>query len=481
MKMCVALRMPIDERINAWLAPIADWLGAVVFYAVPVAGAKLPLILVWLLLGSLTCTLAFRFINLRGFRHALAVIRGKYTDPSLPGETTPFQAFSAAVSGTVGLGNIAGVSVAVGLGGPGAALWMMVAGFLGMSAKFAEVALATKYRQVRADGTVSGGAMFYVPIAFQRRGLPRLGKLLAVFFCIATVGGSLTVFQVNQAYAQFREATGFEQAFLFGACIAVWIGIVLFGGMRRIAKWTGKLVPLMCVLYIVACFAVLFVNAGHIGDALVRIFSEAFAPRAVEGGIIGALIQGFRRASFSNEAGIGSAPMAHATVRTREPMSQGFAALLEPFLDTVIICSLSALMIVVSGVLDVPHGEGIALASQAFATVVPWFPVVLALAAILFCLSTVLTWGYYGEQAWIWMFSDRKGARYSYRVFLCVVLSMGTTLNIGQVTNIADSLNFCMAIPNLLAVYLLMPELRADLASYWQRVVLARNPVEDSK
>jgi AGCS family alanine or glycine:cation symporter len=471
--------MNLDQTINAWLAPIADWLGTVVFYALPLGnGAQLPLILVWLIAGSVVCTLAFRFVNLRGFRHALDVIRGRYSDPALPGETTPFQAFSAAVSGTVGLGNIAGVAVAVSLGGPGAALWMMLAGFLGMSAKFAEVALAVKYRRVRADGTVSGGAMYYVPIALERRGLPRLGKLLAAFFCVAAIGGSFTVFQVNQAYAQFRAATGFDHAFVFGAVIAVWIGVVLFGGMRRIAQWTGKLVPLMCVSYILACFVVLVVNAGHIPEALGQIVREAFAPQAVQGGLVGALIQGFRRASFSNEAGLGSAPMAHATVRTREPLSQGFAALLEPFLDTVVICLLTALTIVVSGVLDTSDAQGIALTSAAFATVVPWFPLVLALAAILFCLSTVLTWGYYGEQAWTWLFGDRRGTRHGYRLALCVVLSMGTTLDITQVTNIADSLNFCMAIPNLLAVYLLMPELRADLASYWQRVVLAKPAAE---
>ena len=464
--------MNLDQTINSWLAPVADWLGKVVFFAVPVNGAQLPLIMVWLICGSLICTLAFRFINLRGFRHALRVIRGDYSDASLPGETTPFQAFSAAVSGTVGLGNIAGVAVAVSLGGPGAALWMVLAGFLGMSAKFAEVTLAVKYRQVRADGTVTGGAMHYVPLALARRGLPRLGKLLAGFFCVAAVGGSLTVFQVNQAYKQFYAVTGYEQAFLFGVVIAAWIGIVLFGGMRRIAKWTDKLVPLMCGMYIVACFVVLSANASHLPQALGAIFAQAFAPHAIAGGFVGALIQGFRRASFSNEAGLGSAPMAHATVRTNEPMSQGFAALLEPFLDTVVICMLTALTIVVSGVLDTSEAKGIALTSAAFATVVPWFPAVLAVAAILFCLSTVLTWGYYGEQAWTWLFGEHRYSRYAYRLTLCVVLSMAGTLDLDQVTNIADSLNFCMAIPNLIAVYLLLPELRADLASYWVRVVL---------
>jgi len=466
----------VDQTINAWLAPIADWLGAVVFYAVPVAGSKLPLIMVWLIMGGIVCTLAFRFINLRGFRHSARVIRGDYSSKDHPGEASPFQALSTAVSGTVGLGSIGGVAVAVSLGGPGAAFWMMIAGFLGMSTKFAEVTLAVKYRLVRPDGTVSGGAMYYVPIALSRVGLPRLGKFLAGFFCVAAVGGSLTIFQVQQSYSQLKAVTGFGQAWLFGLIVAVWIGIVLFGGVKRIVKWTDKLSPFMCVLYVAACLVVLGANYANLPGALATIFHDAFAPNAVTGGVVGALIQGFRRASFANEAGIGSAPMAHATVRTREPMSQGFAALMEPFLDTIVICLLTALVVVVSGVYQTSANQGIALTSDAFATVVPWFPVVLAVVAILFALSTVLSWGYYGEQAWTWLFTGAQPSRVAYRMFLCAVLFVAPTLDIGQVVNIVDSLNFCMAIPNLIAVYLLLPELRADLAGYWRRVVRKEEP-----
>ncbi|HUQ11985.1 MAG TPA: alanine/glycine:cation symporter family protein [Steroidobacteraceae bacterium] len=464
--------MNVDQAINDFLAPVAEWFGAVMFYSVPVAGAPLPLILVWLIMGGVVCTLAFRFINLRGFRHSIQVIRGDFSHRDHPGEASPFQALSTAVSGTVGLGSIGGVALAVAVGGPGAAFWMVIAGFLGMSTKFAEVTLAVKYRKVRPNGTVTGGAMYYVDEALRRRGLPWLGKFLAGFFCVAAVGGSLTIFQVNQAYAQFKVVTGFDQAFVFGLVVAVWVGIVLFGGMKRIVKWTDKLSPLMCVLYIVACAVVLIANAGNVPEALVTIAREAFAPNAVAGGIMGALIQGFRRAAFANEAGIGSAPMAHAAVRTREPMSQGFAALMEPFLDTVIICLLTALVVVVTGVYRTSGADGIALTSEAFATVVPWFPVVLAVVAILFALSTVLSWGYYGEQAWTWLFGEQKPSRVAYRLFLCAVLSIAGTLDLKQVVNIVDSLNFAMAIPNLIAVYLLLPELRADLAGYWQRIVL---------
>jgi alanine or glycine:cation symporter, AGCS family len=379
---------------------------------------------------------------------------------------------TTAVSGTVGLGNIAGVAVAVSLGGPGAALWMVLAGFLGMSAKFAEVTLAVKYRRVRADGTVSGGPMYYIPIALARVGLPRVGVFLAGFFCVATIGGSLTLFQVNQSFEQFRAVTGFEQGFVFGLAIALWVGVILFGGMRRIARTTSRLVPLMCALYIVACVVVLLANAAQLPAAFATIVHTAFVPESVAGGIIGAIVQGFRRAAFSSEAGLGSAPMAHATVRTREPMSQGFAALLEPFLDTVVICLLTALAIVVTGVYQ-QGGEvqGIALTSAAFATVVPWFPIVLSVAAILFALSTLLSWGYYGEQAWTWLFSGSQGSRVAYRLFLCAVISTGATFELSQVINLVDSLNFCMAIPNLIAVYLLLPELRADLVDYQRRLL----------
>lgn len=461
--------MNIDAWINSILGPLTERIAAVVFYAVPVAGAQVPLIVVWLISGGVVCTLAMGFVNLRGFRHALRVIRGDYVSADAAGETTPFQALATAVSGTVGLGNIAGVAVAVSLGGPGATLWMVLAGFLAMSAKFSEVSLAVKYRKLRADGTVSGGAMHYVPIALGRIGLPRIGKLLAVFFCIATIGGSMTVFQVNQAYAQFREVTGLQQGWMFGLAIAIWVGIVLFGGMRRIAAWTEKLVPFMCVLYIAACIVVIIANAAHVGDAAATILREAFAPQAVEGGVVGALIQGFRRAAFSCEAGLGSAPMAHATVKTHEPLSQGHAALIEPFLDTVVICFLTAIVIVVSGVPLHGGAQGVALTSQAFATVVPWFPVVLAVCVILFALSTILSWGYYGELAWTWLLGDSARLRAAYRLLLCGVLSIGATFPLAQVVNFADSMNFCMAIPNLLAVYLLLPELRRDLAVYRQR------------
>ena len=377
------------------------------------------------------------------------------------------------MSGTVGLGSIGGVAVAVTLGGPGATLWMMLAGFLGMSLKFAEVTLAVKYRRVRADGTVTGGAMYYVPEALGRVGLPRLGKFLAGFFCVAAIGGSVTIFQVSQAYSQVRAVTGFDQAFVFGLLVAIWIGIVLFGGVKRIVKWTDKLSPFMCLLYIVACLVVLGVNYANILPALATIVREAFAPDAVAGGVIGALIMGFRRAAFANEAGIGSAPMAHATVRTNEPMSQGFAALMEPFLDTVIICLLTALVIVVSGVNETSsqrrhrahlrclRHRGAVVPGRARRGRRAVRAVHRARLGLLRRAGVDVA-----------VLGEPRRSRVAFRLFLCAMLSIAATFPLDQVVNIVDSCSFCMAIPNIIAIYLLMPELRADLASYWQRVVL---------
>jgi len=264
--------MTIDQFINGKLEHVADWLSSVVFYSVPVAGTELPLIMVWLIMGGVVCTIAFRFVNLRGFRHSARVIRGDYSSKDHPGEASPFQALSTAVSGTVGLGSIGGVAVAVTLGGPGAAFWMMLAGFLGMSTKFAEVTLAVKYRLVKPDGKVTGGAMYYVPEALKRVGLPRFGKFLAAFFCVAAVGGSLTIFQVQQSYSQLKLVTGFDQAWLYGLAVAVWVGIVLFGGVKRIVKWTDKLSPFMCLLYVAACLVVLAANYANLPGALATIF-----------------------------------------------------------------------------------------------------------------------------------------------------------------------------------------------------------------
>jgi alanine or glycine:cation symporter, AGCS family len=459
----------VDEAINAAVAPVGAIVANAVFMSIPAGGTRLPLILVWLIAAGVTCTVAFRFINVRGFTHALRVVRGDYSRKGDSGETSPFQALSTAVAGTVGLGSIAGVAVAIQLGGPGAAFWMMLAGFLGMSTKFAEVTLAVKYRRINADGSVSGGPMYYITALFSRKRAPVLGRVLAISFCIFAIGGSFSIFQINQSFAQFKLVTGFDNGFAYGLIVALWVGIILFGGMPRIAAWTEKLVPLKCGLYIVGCIVVLVANAALLPDAIALMVRSAFAPNAVEGGVIGVMIQGFRRAAFACEAGLGSAPMAHATVRTKEPMSQGFAALLEPFLDVICICTLTALVIVVTGAYQIEGVSGVAMTSAAFGTVVWWFPYVLAACVIVFALSTILGWGYYGERAWTFVFGENKPSRYAYRLLLCGMLSIGATFQLDQVINLTDALNFSMAIPNLIAVFLFLPELRRDLESYSAR------------
>ena len=347
--------MGLDERINEFMQPVTDAVAGFIFYAVPIAGADVPLIVAWLIAGGVFFTLYLRFINVRGFRHALDLVRGRYTDPSQPGEVTPFQALATAVSGTVGIGNIAGVAVAISLGGPGATLWLIIAGLLGMSTKFAECTLAVKYRHTNPDDSVSGGPMYYLQRGLELRNLPGVGKGLGMFYAAAMVFGCLGIgnmFQSNQAAAILIEVTGAEgsffsdKAWLLGVFMAVAVAMVIVGGIRSIARVTSKLVPFMAVLYVLSALAIIGINAERLPAAIVQIWQGAFSPESVGGGMIGVMIIGFRRAVFSNEAGLGSAAIAHSAVQTDEPCTEGFVSLLEPFIDTVVICTMTALVII---------------------------------------------------------------------------------------------------------------------------------------
>jgi AGCS family alanine or glycine:cation symporter len=371
--------MDVDETINEIFTPISDAISSVVFFSITVGGVELPLIVVWLIAAAVVFTVYFRVIQFRGFRHALRLVRGDYSDPADAGEVTHFQALATAVSGTVGLGNIAGVAVAISIGGPGATFWMITAGLLGMCSKFAECTLGVKYRRENDDGSVSGGPMYYLSRGLSARGLGGLGAVLAVVFAVCAIGGSLgggNMFQANQAFAQMREVTGGDDGLLgfgaagalFGLVLAVCVGLVILGGIKSIARVTSKLVPFMAVFYVTACFVVFAFNLGALPEAVRTIFEGAFTAAGVTGGVIGALITGFQRAAFSNEAGIGSAAIAHSAVRTKEPVTEGFVALLEPFIDTVVICTMAALILIVSGVLDT-DAEGVALTSAAYETV----------------------------------------------------------------------------------------------------------------
>lgn len=447
-------------------------LSSVVFYAFPVAGVEIPMVVIWLVSGAIISTFYLGFINVRGFIHAVKVVGGRYKDPKQQGDITPFQALSTALSGTVGTGNIAGVAVAITLGGPGATFWMIVAGILGMSLKFVECTLAVKYRHQAPDGTFSGGPMYYIPVALAKFNLPRLGKALAIFFAIACVFGSTAFVHVNQGYAQVKGVTGFDNAWLFGAIYAVLVGVVIIGGIKSIATVTSKLVPMMCAIYLTAALIIIGGHASAVPAALMTIIHGAFAPEAAYGGFIGVLIQGFRRAAYSNEAGIGSSPIAHAAAQTRHPVSQGFVALLEPFIDTVVICTITALVIILTGAYlgSGADLDGVRLTSSAFASVFDWFPMVLMVALLLFGFSTVISWSFYGLKSWCYLFGETNFNQNLFKILFCAVVTIGAVPNILAVFDLIDSMIFLMALPNILAIYLFLPEVKQDLKDYWQRI-----------
>ena len=438
----------------------------------------LPAVVVWLVAGAIYFTLKFRFINFRAFRHAIDCVRGRYTDPNAAGEISHFQALSAALSATVGLGNIAGVAVAVGLGGPGAIFWMVLAGLLGMSSKFAECSLGQKFRLIDENGQVTGGPMIYLRDGLAQRGLPRLGAVLSVIFAVMCIGGSFgggNMFQSNQAFAIVRDqipwlaANGAIGAAIFGLVMATVVGLVIVGGIRRIGEVAGILVPGMCLLYICAGMGVLAVNAGQIPAAVGTIFGSAFSLEAGLGGFVGVLIQGFRRAAFSNEAGVGSASIAHSAARTEEPLREGLVALLEPFIDTVVVCFMTGLVLVVSGAYADPNaGESIAMTAYAFATVFPWYPVVLSITAVLFAFSTMISWSYYGEKCWEHLFGS--GSVLIYKLIFLFFCWAGAVFNAASVLDFGDLMILGMAFPNVMGVILLAGPLKKDLDVYLARL-----------
>jgi AGCS family alanine or glycine:cation symporter len=477
----------VDERISAAIQPFSEAVAGLIFYSVPVAGTRFPLIVGWLIVAALIFTIYFRFVQVRGFCHAIDVVRGRYSDPTHQGEVTPFQALTTAVSGTVGLGNIAGVAVAVSVGGAGATFWMILAGLLGMASKFTEVTLGVKYRDIRqSDGAVAGGPMRYLSKGLAERGWARLGKVLAVFFAICCVGGSIgggNMFQANQSFQQVVLVTGgvesplAGQGWLFGLAMAVIVGLVIIGGIRSIAAVTARLIPGMALLYLGAGLVILLIHVDQIFRACGEIIGGAFTAQGVTGGVMGSLIQGFRRAAFSNEAGIGSAAIAHSAVRTDQPVSQGLAALLEPFIDTVVICAMTALVIVITGHVNAGgvtelagEARGVALTSAAFGREISWFPYVLAVCVVLFAFSTMITWSYYGLQAWVYLFGDSKAIDLAYKLMFLVCVVIGSTMSLGPVVDFSDSMIFAMGIANIIGLYLLMPVVKRELDLYWEGI-----------
>ncbi len=511
----------IDEKINDLFLPVADFTEQVVLFSIPFSDTvSIPFILILLVCGALFFTIAFSFINIRKMPLAIQIVSGKYdaldahtsiNDPehetvntidgdivqtikseNSDGEVSHFQALATAVSGTVGLGNIAGVAAAIGIGGPGATFWMIICGLLGMSTKFVECTLGVKYRDVDANGTVYGGPMYYLRRGLNEIGYGKLGKFLGVLFAILCVGASFgggNAFQSNQATSQIQLFFKLDQGssgFWIGIVLALITGVVIIGGIKRIAKVTEKIVPFMAVLYVGACLIIIGMKAAFLGDAFALIMSEAFTPSATIGGFVGVVIIGFKRAAFSNEAGAGSAAIAHSAVKTKYPASEGVVALLEPFIDTVLICTMTALVIVLFNMDDVfvyggyssnvilnSTGEsigGVGLTSMAFDSALPGFSNVLTIAIVLFAFSTMVSWSYYGLQSWKFLFGRGKTADLIYKVIYLIFIVVGAASTMDAVIRFSDAMILALVFPNMVGLLLLFPKVREEVAVYFSAI-----------
>lgn len=515
----------IDERIDEWFTPIAEAWEGFVFTTIPIGGLDVPIVVILLVGGAGFFTVYFGFVNVRKFPLAINVVRGKYdhieegsdpvtteslnvVDGDIPetirkegqeGEVSHFQALATAVSGTVGLGNIAGVAVAIAVGGPGATFWMIVCGLIGMSSKFVECTLGVKYRDVDAEGTVYGGPMYYLSKGLGEKGYTKLGKTLAVIFAILCVGASFgggNAFQSNQATVQLISMLGLEGGAvktIIGIVLAALVALVILGGIKSIAKVTGRIVPFMAAIYVAACLFIIVSNIGFIDDAFGLIMKGAFSPEAGLGGLLGVLITGFQRAAFSNEAGAGSAAIAHSAVKTRYPASEGIVALMEPFIDTVVVCTMTALVIIMFnsdgaftyGNLDASNnvilnatGEalgGVDLTSMAFEAVLPWFPYILTLAIILFAFSTMISWSYYGLQSWKYLFGKGKRADMSFKVLFLLFVVIGAAAKLDAVIKFSDAMILALVFPNMIGLFFLFPKVNEELKKYLKAIKYKRS------
>jgi len=505
-----ATEMGLDEQIDKAFGNATGWFVSFIFYQIPFTDeVSVYWVLFPLILGALYFTFYFKFINFTAFGKSFNIVRGKYDDvegkghhaievsegvhktgegdnpdtirvEGHEGEVSHFQALTAALSATVGLGNIAGVAIAVSIGGAGATFWMIVAGLIGMASKFVECTLGVKYRDIAADGTVYGGPMYYLTKGLKSKGMGGLGKVLAALFAIFVIGGSFgggNMFQVNQAFQLVENITGGENSFLhekgwlFGIVMAVFVGIVIIGGIKKIAKVTDKIVPFMVVIYVGASLFVLIAKYDMIGDAFMQIINGAFSPMGVAGGAVGVLVQGFRRAAFSNEAGVGSASIAHSAVKTKYAASEGMVALLEPFIDTVIVCTMTALVLIITGNVTSANAglndaQAILLTSGAFESVISWFPYVLTAAVILFAFSTMISWSYYGFQGWAYLFGRTKKMEYTYKILFCIFVVIGAAASLGSVIGFSDAMIFAMMVPNMIGLVILAPKVRDELNKY---------------
>lgn len=466
--------------LNELFGVINGYLEAVFFYDVMPGTVEMPFIVAWLIVGAVFLTLRMSFINLRMFRHAYQILRGKFDTSGVQGEVTSFQALTTALSATVGLGNIAGVAIAVSIGGPGAVFWMIVAGFLGMTSKFTEATLAQMYREVRSDGHIMGGAMEYLSRGLAEKGWAQTGKVLAIVFCVLTIGGSLgagNAFQVSQSLTAVKQQIPIliEQPWIYGVVMASLVAVVIIGGIRRIAHTAEAIVPTMVVIYVLACLWIILSNVSEVPAAIGLIITKAFSMEAGLGGFIGVLVQGFKRAAFSSEAGIGSAAIAHATARVKYPVRQGIVALMEPFIDTVVICTMTALVIIITGVYSDPQyanlvqsNQGAALTSVAFGSVISWFPIILSVSVVLFAYSTMISWSYYGERCWTYMFGE--SSTIAYRIIFILFIVVGSMTSASNILGFSDLLILAMAFPNFIGLYILHGKVREALSIYLSKL-----------
>jgi AGCS family alanine or glycine:cation symporter len=502
----------LDQKIDEVFGDLTGWFVDIIFYQIPFTDTiSIYWVLFPLILGATYFTFYFNFINFRGFITSINIVRGKYDElegngpakaievsdnvsttdegdnpdtirvEGHDGEVSHFQALTAALSATVGLGNIAGVAIAVSIGGAGATFWMIVAGFLGMASKFVECTLGVKYRDIDENGTVYGGPMYYLTKGLKNK---TLGKILAGLFAVFVIGGSFgggNMFQVNQAFQLVQNITGGSESvlagkgWLFGLVMAILVGIVIIGGIKKIAKVTDKIVPFMVAIYVAASLFVIFANYDLIGTAFAAIFNGAFSPEGIAGGAVGVLIQGFRRAAFSNEAGIGSASIAHSAVKTKYAASEGMVALLEPFIDTVVVCTMTALVLIITGYVDplnppANDAQAILLTSSAFASSISWFPYVLTVAVVLFAFSSMISWSYYGFQGGVYLFGRSKKMEYTYKVIFCVFVVVGAAASLGSVIGFSDAMVFAMMVPNMIGLIILAPKVKEELNKYMKAI-----------
>ena len=483
----------LDQRIDEAFAPISNFFSKTVFFEI----AGYPFVILLLIGSAVFFTVYFGFPNIRYFWTSINVVRGKYDDEksdsdSSDGEVSHFQALATAVSGTVGNGNIAGVALAIALGGPGATFWMIICGLIGMSSKFVECTLGVQYRDVGDDGTIYGGPMYYLTKGLKEKGFKTLGKVAAVFFAIFCIGGSFgggNAAQSNQATIVLKQLLGLESTSsgaIIGLIMAILVGIIIIGGIKRIASVTEKIVPFMALLYLIACLYILLVNFSLVDDAIALIIKEAFNPTAMGvGGFIGVLMVGFKRAAFSNEAGVGSASIAHSAVKTKYSASEGLVALLEPFIDTVVICTMTALVIIIfnfGGAFEyggdgmgivlidgVPY-EGAGITSKAFAEYIPYSGVFLTIAVVLFAVSTMISWSYYGLQSWKYLFGRGRIADLTYKLIFCMFVVIGSAASMSSIWDFSDAMIFAMVFPNMIGLFFLFPVVKEQLNKYLEAI-----------